>query len=91
METTQNWHKADIIAAIRKTGTSLRKLSLEHGLGEGTLQQALHRPYPHAERLIAQAINEAPEKIWPSRYTKKQKFDKASTASTMSANKRADV
>ncbi|WP_102798761.1 helix-turn-helix domain-containing protein [Bowmanella denitrificans] len=66
-----DWHNADIVAAVKKaTGMSLRKLSESKALGPGTLQQALHRPYPKAERIIADAIGEQPQTIWPSRYNK---------------------
>jgi Ner family transcriptional regulator len=33
----------------------------------------MHRPYPRAERLIAQAIGVPPETIWPARYAERGK------------------
>jgi len=66
--TSKDWHAADIIAAVRKTGTSLYKLSRELGYASGTLQQAIHRPYPKCERIIAEHLNVLPQAIWPSRY-----------------------
>lgn len=67
----QDWHRADIVAALHKKGWSLRKLSQEVGLSAGALNNALDRPWPKAERIIAAAIEEAPETIWPSRYEKR--------------------
>lgn len=64
----QDWHRADIVAALRKAGWSLRRLSRYHGYEAGSLGQALKRPWPRAERLIAEAIGVAPEAIWPTRY-----------------------
>ena len=64
-------HRADIVAALRKKGWSLRALSLQSGLAAGTLKAALERPYPKAERIIAAAIGVAPEAIWPLRYAKR--------------------
>lgn len=64
----QNWHPADIIAALKKRGTSLAALSRESGLSSSTLANALSRPRPKGEYLIAQALNIAPETIWPDRY-----------------------
>ncbi|MCD1597899.1 helix-turn-helix domain-containing protein [Rheinheimera aquimaris] len=64
-----DWHNANIIAQLKiKTGKSLRQLSEECGLSPKTLGQALQRPYPKAERIIAAAIGVDPQTIWPSRY-----------------------
>jgi len=65
-----DWHKADIKAALEKRGWSLRALSAHHGYNETVLCIALRKPYPKAERLIAEAIGVHPMKIWPSRYDK---------------------
>lgn len=62
------WHPADVVAALRKAGWSLRKLSQYHGYYPGALDKALHRRWPKAQRLIAEAIGVPPETIWPSRY-----------------------
>ncbi len=64
----QDWHPADIIAALKRKGTSLSALSRESGLASSTLANALTRRWPKGERLIAQALNVSPEEIWPSRY-----------------------
>lgn len=42
----QNWHPADIIAALKKHGTSLAALSRQAGLSSSTLANALSRPWP---------------------------------------------
>ncbi|MEQ6292576.1 transcriptional regulator [Vogesella sp. GCM10023246] len=67
----EDWHRADVVACLRKKGWSLRQLSKEAGLGESTLKTALDRPYPKAERIIAAAIGVTPETIWPTRYEKR--------------------
>lgn len=64
----QDWHPADIVAALRKAGWSLRSLSKHYKLAPGTLGQAIKVPYPNGERLIAAAIGVKPNEIWPSRY-----------------------
>ncbi|HEY3986466.1 helix-turn-helix transcriptional regulator [Cedecea sp.] len=64
----QDWHPADIIAGIRKKGTSLAALSRDSGLASSTLANALTRRWPKGERLIAEALGKQPEEIWPSRY-----------------------
>jgi Ner family transcriptional regulator len=64
----KDWHRADIIAAVRKTGTDLSKLSVKHGLGIGVLRNCLNHPYPKYERIIAEHLGIAQQTIWPSRY-----------------------
>lgn len=65
----KDWHQADIIAGLKKVGTNMSALSEQHGLSRGCLRNALYRPYPKAERIIAGAIGVQPADIWPSRYT----------------------
>ncbi|EKK5221828.1 helix-turn-helix domain-containing protein [Cronobacter sakazakii] len=66
--TKKDWHPADIIAAVHKRGTSLAKLSREAGLASSTLANALTRPWPKGEWLIATALGVHPSEIWPGRY-----------------------
>lgn len=68
MKTKTDWHQADIIAALHKKRTTLAAVSRESGLSSSTLANALSRPWPKGELLIARAINVKPQEIWPSRY-----------------------
>ncbi|QLK62389.1 transcriptional regulator [Enterobacteriaceae bacterium Kacie_13] len=71
MNKTQNhtdWHQADIIAALRKRGTTLAAVSRSVGLSSSTLSNALSRSWPKGEKVIAQALEVHPSVIWPSRY-----------------------
>ena len=63
-----DWHPADIVAALSKRGTSLRRLSAERGYSAGTLRKALRYPWPKAEAVIAEALGVHPAVLWPSRY-----------------------
>lgn len=63
-----DWHPADIIAALKKTGTTLAALSREAGLSSSTLSNTLIRPWPKGEWLIANKLDIHPSVIWPSRY-----------------------
>ncbi|ECE0829601.1 transcriptional regulator [Salmonella enterica subsp. enterica] len=65
-----DWHPADIIAAVRKQGTSIAALSRNAGLAPSTLANVLYRRWPKGEKLIADVLGVAPEHIWPSRYRK---------------------
>lgn len=66
-----DWHRADIIAALRKQGWSLRALANECGLSYSTLKSALDKPYPKMERIIATAIGTTPEIIWAGRFAQR--------------------
>lgn len=67
----QDWHSADIIAALKKRGLTLSGLSRQSGLSSSTLSNTLVRPWTKGEMIIAQAIDLTPEEIWPSRYINK--------------------
>ncbi|EDX3113853.1 transcriptional regulator [Salmonella enterica subsp. enterica serovar Mississippi] len=69
--TPEDWHRADIVAELRKRGISLAQLSRDQGLASRTLHNAFERHYPKAESIIAQALGMVPEQLWPSRYTGK--------------------
>ncbi|TDX13023.1 Nlp family transcriptional regulator [Buttiauxella sp. BIGb0552] len=64
-----NWHRADIIAAIKKKGGTLSQLSRENGLHERTLYNALERKWPKGEQIIADYIGVSVKEIWPERYS----------------------
>ena len=67
-----DWHKADIIAALHKKGTSLAAESRAAGLSSSTLANALIRPWAKGELIISKAIGVPVEIIWPSRYINPQ-------------------
>ncbi|MBW7982796.1 helix-turn-helix domain-containing protein [Enterobacillus tribolii] len=64
----QDWHTADIIAALHKRKMTLSGLSRQAGLSSSTLSNVLLRPWPKGEWLIADALGIHPSLIWPSRY-----------------------
>ncbi|KHS80346.1 MULTISPECIES: helix-turn-helix domain-containing protein [Pectobacteriaceae] len=68
----QDWHPADIIAALKKRGTSLAAVSRNAGLASSTLANALTKHWPKGEKLIAEALGISPAEIWPSRYCKSE-------------------
>ena len=68
MNKKQDMHSADIIAAIKKRKGSLAAISREAGLSSGTLANALKKPWPKGEFIIAAALDLHPSEIWPSRY-----------------------
>ncbi|OOF68225.1 helix-turn-helix domain-containing protein [Rodentibacter caecimuris] len=68
----QNWHRADIIAALKKQNWSLRSLAKNNGINYSTLKSALDKPYPKMERIIAEAIGVPAEKIWAERFSQRR-------------------
>ncbi len=66
---SEDWHPAQIIAALHMRGVTLSALAIENGYAcRSTLSQALRRRWPKGERIIAQALGLHPAEIWPSRY-----------------------
>ncbi|HFD1327716.1 TPA: helix-turn-helix domain-containing protein [Yersinia enterocolitica] len=63
-----DWHPADIIAALRKKDTTLAAVSRKAGLSSSTLANALTRPWPKGEWLIAECLEIHPSEIWSTRY-----------------------
>ena len=68
----KDWHPADVVAALRKAGWSLRRLGVAHGYSPCSLKNVLVVRWPKAERIVADALGIGPETIWPSRYQAKQ-------------------
>lgn len=63
-----DWESWVIVAKLKMQRKNMRDLSKAAGLGADTLKNALYRPWPKGERIIADALGVAPEEIWPSRY-----------------------
>lgn len=68
MSKFMDWHRADIVAGLRKKGTSLAAESRRAGLADSTLSNVLQRPWPKGEKIVADALGIEPWIIWPSRY-----------------------
>lgn len=65
----EDWHPADIKAALHKRGITLAGIARAHGLGDSSaLSSTFTRSYPANERRIADALGLHPKDIWPSRY-----------------------
>lgn len=66
---SQDWHPADIKAALHKKGITLKGIADAYGLtSSSTLSSVFTRSYPLNEQRIADAIGVHPKVIWPSRY-----------------------
>lgn len=64
----EDWHPADVLAALKKRGHSLAGLSVANGYHPTAAGKALKQPWPALEQIIAAALALTPQQIWPSRY-----------------------
>lgn len=65
---TSDWHPADVVAALKKRGTSLAALERKHGYARQSLSMLWVKRWPKAQTIVAEAIGTDPWAIWPSRY-----------------------
>jgi len=63
-----DWHRADIIAALHKTGITVVGLSRQSGLSDSSLSNVFYRSWPRGEKIISDYLGVPPSLIWPSRY-----------------------
>jgi Ner family transcriptional regulator len=66
----QDWHPADVLAALKKRGKTLSGISIAHGYHATAAGKALKQPWPAMEAVIAAALGVEPEEIWPTRYAR---------------------
>lgn len=64
----RNWHRQKIIYAVRRRGSNLRRLAIEHGYCPTTLYKALNKPWPRAHAAIASFIGVRRSRMWPEFY-----------------------
>lgn len=67
-DVNSDWHPADVVAAVKKKGSSMVALSRNSGLAGSTLSNVLHRHWPKGERIVADFVGVPVYEIWPSRY-----------------------
>lgn len=63
---TTGWHRADIICAIHKKGTTLAALGRRHGYADSTLRAALMKPRKPANQVIASYLGVSLHELWPA-------------------------
>lgn len=87
---TQGWHSEDIKAAVRKKGSTLRAISIDAKLclDAGTI--ALKKPFPSAQRAIANFLGLPIHDLWPHWYDQHgQRIDARSTRKASSKPKQS--
>lgn len=65
----KDWSSSYIEHRLKDAGWNYAKLARHHDYASrSTFRNAVMRPWPKGERLLAEAIGVPPELIWPSRY-----------------------
>lgn len=64
----QGWHPQDIIAEVRKRGSSLARLTREHGFSRDVLYKCLTQRFPNGHNVVAAAIGQTKHALWPQWY-----------------------
>lgn len=65
---TKQWDRHEIMAEVRRRGTTLKAVALNAGLAKDGCSVALIRPFPAAEAAIAEFLNVPAAELWPDRY-----------------------
>ena len=64
----QDWHPADMLAALKKRGRTLAGLSVANGYHPTAAGKALKIAVARDGAACAAALGLTPQAIWPSRY-----------------------
>ncbi len=65
----EDWHPADILAALHKRGITLRALAKQFGLTSSTsLSRAMTHSYPANEKRLADAAGVPVQEMFAARY-----------------------
>lgn len=65
MPELKNTHPADVLASLRKNGTSLTVVAKGMKKHPSTVSHALRRCIPSANRAIAKMLKTSPHNLWP--------------------------
>ncbi len=68
MTEENGWHPQDIVAAVRKKGSSLQALGRQHGFSRVTFNRATQERFPRAHQVIAAFLGVKRQEIWPQFY-----------------------
>jgi len=64
-EVEGGWHRADVMAAVRKAGSSLAEIGRGVGLKRQTMYWAFIHPHVRANRAIAAFLDVPLVELWP--------------------------
>lgn len=61
----EGWHRADILAGVRKRGSNLAEIARSVGLKRQSMYWAFIRPQIRANRAIADFLGVSMHELWP--------------------------
>lgn len=67
----ENLHRADVVAALHKKGSSLAELERANELADGTLRAALTYPRTPSNTIIATFLGKTLHELWPAWFNSK--------------------
>lgn len=70
----EGWHRADILAAVRKRGSSIAEIARNVGLARQTLYWAFIFPRIRANRAIADFLGVSMHELWPQWFDAEDKL-----------------
>jgi Ner family transcriptional regulator len=62
----------EVLAEVRRRGLTLSKLARRNGMTPTCLHQVFDRPFPKAEKIIAEFMGVEVEAIWPERVERRR-------------------
>lgn len=65
MASPEGWHPADIIAAVRKSGSTMMEVAIAAGFHPSALSHCLRFPVPDANKAIAAHLDKHVHELWP--------------------------
>ena len=65
------WHRADIMAAIRKKNSNLARLGRETGLTRSSMSWSLMKPHVRANEAISAFLGVPMHVLWPNWFDRK--------------------
>ena len=71
------WDAPGILAEVKRKGSTLTGLAEANGLNSSACRTALSRPFPAADKVIADFIGVSLHELWPDRYDENdQRYDR---------------
>jgi len=67
----EDWHPADIKAALAKKGYSFARIAREKRYASNAPNMVLRKPWPIMEKIVAKILGVRPSLIWPTRYDRR--------------------
>jgi Ner family transcriptional regulator len=63
-------HPADVVAALKKCGSSLAALAKEHGYARRSFSSVWVKAWPQVQDILAAKLGTTPQELWPTRYNR---------------------